>query len=237
MSFDVFDYLKDSIPVDHCRQSRATDVLREQLDRGFRPASILDFGCGDGRSISFFEQVLPAASWIGVDIEGSPEVTSRRSSDDRFVTYDGVHLPFADRTFDLVYSHQVLEHVRHPDLVLAEVRRVLARDGLFIGQTSQFEPYHSFSLWNFTVYGFKRIVEDAGLELLKLRPAIDGFTLMQRTYRGKPKEFDRFAHEESPTNVEIEQRARADGKPVRVINYRKLMFCGIFSFACARKDR
>jgi ubiquinone/menaquinone biosynthesis C-methylase UbiE len=39
------------------------------------------------------------------------------------VTFDGVNLPFGDDDFDLVYCKQVLEHVRHPEPLLAEVGR------------------------------------------------------------------------------------------------------------------
>jgi ubiquinone/menaquinone biosynthesis C-methylase UbiE len=127
-----------------------------------------------------------------------------------------------------VYSHQVLEHVRKPELALREIARVLEPDGLFIGQTSQFEPYHSYSLWNFTVYGFKRIVEDAGMQLAELRPGIDGFTLMRRTYEGRPPEMSKYFSQESPINEEIEKAA--GDKRTQVRNFRKLLFCGQFAF-------
>jgi len=225
---DVYDYLKESLPGDHSRQVSADAVLQARVVKGFAPAKVLDFGCGDGRSIDLFRRVLPLAEWTGVDIAASPEVASRRRQDGRFVTYDGYELPFPDRSFPLVYSYQVLEHVRKPELALREVARVLEPDGLFIGQTSQFEPYHSYSLWNFTVYGFKRILEDAGLQLAELRPGIDGFTLMRRTYEGRPPEMSKYFSQESPVNEEIERAA--EGKRVAIRNYRKLLFCGQFIF-------
>ncbi len=225
---DVYDYLKESLPGDHSRQVTAEAVLQARVAKGFAPAKVLDFGCGDGRSIDLFRRVLPQTDWTGVDIEASPEVASRRRQDGRFVTYDGYELPFPDRSFPLVYSHQVLEHVRKPELALREIARVLEPDGLFIGQTSQFEPYHSYSLWNFTVYGFKRIVEDAGMQLAELRPGIDGFTLMRRTYEGRPPEMSKYFAQESPINEEIERSA--EGKRIAVRNYRKLLFCGQFIF-------
>ncbi|ABM93579.1 class I SAM-dependent methyltransferase [Methylibium petroleiphilum] len=225
---DVYDYLKESLPGDHSRQATAEAVLQARVAKGFAPAKVLDFGCGDGRSIDLFRRMLPQVDWTGVDIEASPEVASRRRQDGRFVTYDGYELPFPDRSFPLVYSHQVLEHVRKPELALREIARVLEPDGLFIGQTSQFEPYHSYSLWNFTVYGFKRIVEDAGMQLAELRPGIDGFTLMRRTYEGRPPEMSKYFSQESPINEEIEKAA--GDKRTQVRNFRKLLFCGQFIF-------
>lgn len=227
---DVYDYLKESLPGDHSRQVTAAAVLQARVAKGFAPAKVLDFGCGDGRSIDLFRRVLPQTDWTGVDIEASPEVASRRRQDGHFITYEGSELPFPDRSFPLIYSHQVLEHVRKPELALREIARVLETDGLFIGQTSQFEPYHSYSLWNFTIYGFKRILEDAGLQLVELRPGIDGFALMRRAYEGRKVPISRIYAEETPINVEIEAAALAEGKRTKVINYRKLLFCGQFIF-------
>ncbi len=225
---EIYEYLKDSIPRNHCRQSSAHSVLRERAAAGLQASRILDFGCGDGRTIDLFREVMPDAEWTGVDIASSPEVDLRRRSDGRFVTYDGHDLPFGNNEFDLVYSYQVLEHVRKPEQALSEVARVLRPGGLFIGQTSQFEPYHSYSLWNFTVYGFKRIAEDAGLKLVELRPGIDGSTLMRRSYEGRPPHLSRFFSEESPLNQEIELGAA--GKSARVCNFRKLLMTGQFIF-------
>ena len=199
------------------------------------PTDVLDFGCGDGRSIDFLKPLLPAVRWVGVDIESSPEVDTRKRMDCDFVTYDGRTLPFPSESFDMVYSAQVMEHVRDPEFAIREIFRVLRRGGSFIGQTSQFEPYHSYSLWNFTIYGWKRIVEDAGLVLQVLRPAIDGFTLMERVYLGRPPEYNRYFSNESPKNIEIEKHATSEGKSVATINYRKLMWCGQFSFICGKE--
>ncbi len=232
---DIYEYLMNSIPRDHFHQSSGESVLRARAAAGLEAPKVLDFGCGDGRSIDLFREAMPNSDWTGVDIPSSPEVDLRRRTDGRFVTYDGYKLPFPDKHFDLVYSYQVLEHVRKPEMALSEVMRVLRPGGLFIGQTSQFEPYHSYSLWNFTVYGFKRIAEEAGLILDELRPGIDGFTLMRRSYEGRPKHMSRYFTEESPVNQEIE--AAAAGRPVRICNYRKLMMAGQFVFVLRRPKK
>ncbi|MCS6862601.1 MAG: methyltransferase domain-containing protein [Abditibacteriales bacterium] len=51
-------------------------------------------------------------------------------SHSRVVAAIGEALPFADETFDVVFSSNVLEHVRSPATVLSETRRVLKRGGL-----------------------------------------------------------------------------------------------------------
>lgn len=227
---DLYNLMKDVIPNDHCRQVNSRDMVQALAATGLQPKTVLDLGCGVGSSIDLFKEYFPDTEWTGVDIEESPEVANRTRSDGKFVTYNGRDLPFPDASFDLVYSHQVLEHVRFPDQVLSEVARVMLPGGVFVGQTSQFEPYHSYSIWNFTIYGFKQLIEDAGLKLEEMRPSIDGFTLMERTYSGRDPRFSQFFTEESPRNREIERLAQDSGKGPRIVNHRKLNFCGQFCF-------
>lgn len=230
-----YDYLKDSIPNDHSRQVRATDlVISFKNDKKLNPKDILDLGCGVGDTISYFKKIFPSAQWTGVDIEDSPEVNARKQDGAHFVTYNGENLPFIDGRFDLIFSNQVLEHVRYPEKVLAEVHRTLSSDGVFIGQTSNLEPYHSFSLWNFTPYGFKRICETAGLKLIEIRPSLDGITLIERSYHGRPTEYSKWFSQESPLNQEIEKNALEQKRRPLIRNFRKLIFCGQFAFACKK---
>jgi SAM-dependent methyltransferase len=59
-----------------------------------------------------------------------------------FSLADGMALPFAPGTFDLVLSHAVIEHVSDALLYLRECARVLAADGRVYLSTS---PYLSFA--------------------------------------------------------------------------------------------
>lgn len=231
----LYDMLKDVLPSDHSRQSTARTEVEARVAAGFAPSDILDLGCGVGATADMFAKLLPGALWTGVDIETSPEVAQRIPDGSRsFVTFDGVHLPFDDGRFNLVYSHQVFEHVRHPEPLLAEVRRSMAGTGLFIGQTSQMEPYHSFSFWNYTVHGFRVLLEDAGFRLLMMRPGIDSLTLIERSLRGRPKDWGKWFTTETPFNEKLE--ADAAGRPTRIRNYRKLVYCGQFVFVAMPAD-
>lgn len=232
---NIYDYLKESIPSDTSAQSSGVAVVKRLVAEGHKAKKVLDLGCGIGKSVDLFSEVLPKAEWVGVDIEESPEVCARSREDAKFITYNGVDLPFPDKQFGMIYSHQVFEHVRHPEALLAEVRRVLTDDGVFVGQTSHLEPYHSYSIFNFTPYGWKVICESAGLELIELRPSIDGISLTKRSYLGRPSEFNRWFTSESPLNREIEEKGEAEGLSHRLRNFRKLQYCGQFAFVCCRK--
>ncbi len=135
-----------------------------------------------------------------------------------------------------MYSHQVLEHVRDPSFHVTEIARVLRPGGAFIGSTSQFEPYHSRSYWNFTPLGFQALVEDHGLRLDELRPGIDGVTLIMRQFLDRPKRFSQWFVDGSPLHALVDDWARRGRRPTALVNLRKLQFAGQFAFL-ARKPR
>jgi SAM-dependent methyltransferase len=224
---DLGELLGHRIPADHSRQTLADSYARPV-------ARVLDLGCGAGDSVDLFRSLSANTGWVGVDIADSPEVASRRRTDAEFVTFDGERLPFDDSSFELVYCKQVLEHVRRPDMLIREVARVLAPGGSFAGSTSQLEAFHSRSTFNHTPYGIMLLVEEAGLELVELRPGIDGLTLVAWRALGLPRFFARWWARESPLNRVIELAGRAARLDARTRNQVKLTLCGQFCFLAAR---
>jgi SAM-dependent methyltransferase len=214
----------------------ALAVLSRFSSNGW-PVNILDLGCGTGASFDEFSRGAKELDWIGVDIADSPEVAARTRKDVEFRTYDGIHLPICSDTVDLVYSHQVFEHVRYPEALLLEVQRVLRPEGFFIGSTSHLEPFHSRSFWNYTPFGFCVLLKQAGFHSIIVRPGIDGLSLIARRLLGffrMAKPFNFFFTRESPLNFFVEQYARLLGIETRRRNAVKLLFCGHFCF-CGRK--
>jgi SAM-dependent methyltransferase len=194
----------------------------------------MDLGCGAGDSVELFRSVDPEVDWVGVDIEESAEVATRTRADAEFVTFDGEHLPFEDGRFELVYCKQVLEHVERPRELLREVARVLEPGGWFAGSTSQLEAFHSRSTLNWTPYGFTVLAEDAGLDVVELRPVIDGLTLVAWRAVGLPTFFHRWWARESPGYRVIELAARAVRLDARTRNQVKLVLAGQFAFLARR---
>ena len=97
--------------------------------------------------------------------------------------------------------------MRHPEPLVREAARVLRPGGLLAGSTSQLEAFHSRSIANPTPYGFTVLAEEAGLEIVELRPGIDGMTLVAWRALGMPR-FGRWWPRESPGNRIIERSAR-----------------------------
>jgi SAM-dependent methyltransferase len=229
---DLADLLGSRIPADHTRAVLADEVAAAWFGEAGRPQAprVLDLGCGAGDSIDLFRSLDQHVQWTGADIDDSPEVAQRTRTDAEFVTFDGRHLPFGDRTFDLVYCKQVLEHVRDPAPLLAEVARVLRPEGAFIGSTSHLEAFHSRSVWNYTPYGLMLLFEEAGLDLIEVRPVIDAFTLVAWRALGTPRFFHRWWAHESPPYRAISLLARAARWDHHTVNTAKLTLSGQFTF-------
>jgi SAM-dependent methyltransferase len=89
---------------------------------------VLVDGCGVGM---YVKALAPYADAVyGIDIEGDHlEIAVETSPDARLQLAMGEALPYADDVFDLVLSHEVLEHVLDDRTAAAEIVRVLKRGG------------------------------------------------------------------------------------------------------------
>jgi SAM-dependent methyltransferase len=235
---DLAEALGDAVPSDSSEQSLADDYIPRfaRGDLGVAPAGarVMDLGSGEGGSVDQFRAAAPGCRWVGVDIADSVESRARTRQDAEFVIFDGVHLPFDEASFDLVYCKQVLEHVAHPEPLLAEVARVLRPGGAFAGSTSQLEAFHSNSRFNYTPFGLAEAMREAGLHVEELRPGIDGFTLLVRRVLGTPQWMYRAWTTESPLNRAIDLAGRVRRADHVAVNTAKLVFCGQFSFLARR---
>jgi SAM-dependent methyltransferase len=72
-----------------------------------------------------------------------------RIQEARYPKHDAQRLTaFVDGQFDLVYSHQVLEHIPKPWLAGAELVRVLKPGGIGIHTTCAYNPRHGLPAFN-----------------------------------------------------------------------------------------
>lgn len=117
----------------HLERLRAEE-LRRVL--GFLPAGarVLELGAGSGFQSAWLTRLGFRMSAVDVE-EGGEDFPVQ--------IYDGVHLPFDDRSFDVVFSSNVLEHVRDIPGLLSDVRRVMALGGLIVAIL----PSSTWRLW------------------------------------------------------------------------------------------
>lgn len=90
----------------------------QSLVRTFRPElenrSVLDVGCGSGQFLCDVAESFPHGELVGLDVSSTdlPQVSSRGI---QFVRGDIIDFSF-DRQFDVVFSHQVFEHIAPADV-------------------------------------------------------------------------------------------------------------------------
>lgn len=110
----------------------------EEIKRRYpeTPAKWLDLGCGDGLTAFFVHKHFPQTEYHGIDISENSinRAKSRGLEGADFILYDGLHLPFEDNSFDVIFMACVMHHIipNQRDAILNECRRVLRDDGKLI---------------------------------------------------------------------------------------------------------
>lgn len=100
-----------------------------------RPATILDLGSAVGATGRLMRKRFKRAHIVSLDLShamlGVAQHDKPWFSRSTFVQGDAHRLPFADATFDLVVSNQMLPWVPEPQPVFDEVSRVMNKGGVF----------------------------------------------------------------------------------------------------------
>lgn len=102
---------------------------------GPRPGQrILDIGCGTGIVARTVAQRAGGAQITGLDLNAEMLAVARKASASfqpaiDWQQGDAAELPFADGSFDIVFSQYAIQFFSDPAAALREMRRVLAPDG------------------------------------------------------------------------------------------------------------
>ncbi len=97
---------------------------------------ILDAGCGEGYGSGLLAEV--ATKVIGVDVsqEAIRHAREKYSRENlHYCVMDVVNMNFADNTFDVIVSFQVIEHLNNPLKFLKQIKRMLKKGGWAIIST------------------------------------------------------------------------------------------------------
>lgn len=108
-------------------------------------ATLLDFGCGDGRFLAFAREM----GWnvTGVDFDEKAVATAQALGLD--VRCGGFEVLEANQKFDAITMSHVIEHMHHPLSTLEKCYDLLNPNGIISVETPNFESYGRLRFRNF----------------------------------------------------------------------------------------
>lgn len=108
-----------------------------------QPISILDFGCGKALLTYFIQRAFFKASITAVDKKTTLiQKNQKKYPNITFMSSKNTIFPFDDCTFDLIYTSNVMHHIRPPDhkKMINELMRIVKPMGSLI--IIEFNPYN-----------------------------------------------------------------------------------------------
>jgi ubiquinone/menaquinone biosynthesis C-methylase UbiE len=176
------NHAKEHIPLKEY-DFKEGDKFRPIFRRAEGVKRVLDIGCGSGLWAKLFLEAGDV-EYVGLDQNAAMlEVARNRYPGVEFVHSNGRAMPFADGSFDLVFTAAVLQHNRHiPDKeeLAEEIKRIIRPKGYYLCTENTFREdnyrivFGSTSLFSddltdgytFTTKGWEDFFNQYGFELI-----------------------------------------------------------------------
>ncbi len=152
-------------------------LILKLIKNEIKQKRILDIGCGDG--ILSYLLTKNGGRVIGIDSsEEAIKFAKEKCRDLKnidFLKGSAYRLPFEDRSFDYIISSEVIEHLKYPEKMLSEVKRVWSKQGKIIISTPiRFTeiPLDKMHYQEFFEDEFKKLLEKyfGNIEVVKSHP-------------------------------------------------------------------
>ncbi|MDI1355021.1 MAG: class I SAM-dependent methyltransferase [bacterium] len=128
---------------------------------------LLDVGCG----VMPYKQTLinskHITSYVGLDLEQTNYYEDVKPD----VTWDGIVMPFENKSFDTIMATEVLEHSYEPEKLLNEIYRVLKPGGVFFCTVPFIWHLHEtpHDEYRYTPFSLEKKLKGAGFEKIEIR--------------------------------------------------------------------
>ena len=135
---------------------------------GSQQTSVLDTGCGTGHNMQFLKD---QGFYVGCDVSLDALEFCRHNGHQTLVQCDLEQMAFADKSFGMILSLDVLEHTRNDREVLEQIRRLLKDEGQLVLTVPAFRflfSPHDESLSHFRRYNKKdllKLLSDTGFSV------------------------------------------------------------------------
>lgn len=152
--------------------AQAQQFARYLVDRPGRALHVLDLGCGAGTPTRHVMADRQRYRVVGADLSSTAIDAYVQATSRPAVRLDAQRLPFADASFDVVVSDDVIEHLVDTDAYAKEIRRVLVPHGwLFLSTPNLAAWFNRLSLLvgiqpAFTEVSFERIFGRPGSDIV-----------------------------------------------------------------------
>ena len=97
--------------------------------------AVLDIACGTGYGIGLLQTKAASVTGVDLDVDAAREAVKECAENAAVLLGNGIGLPFADESFDVVTSFETLEHLHDREAFLAELERVLRPQGTLLLST------------------------------------------------------------------------------------------------------
>ncbi len=147
-----------------------------------RGKSVIDVGaCDFNGSVRPLIEAWGCESYLGIDMIEGPGV-------DRLLNADNLIDEFGENAFDVVLSLEMMEHTRHWQTSLHNMKRICKPGGLLIiTAPSPGYPYHGYptDFWRYTPEDWRAVLEDFDVVATEFDPQGPGAFVAAR----KPDDF------------------------------------------------
>ncbi|MFH1833030.1 MAG: class I SAM-dependent methyltransferase [Candidatus Levyibacteriota bacterium] len=119
--------------------------------KGYRFKTVLDAACGDGGLGKLIKEKWGVKVY-GADISRKGVRLARKFGVEAKVCDLSEKIPFKDKSFDMVFSSESIEHFVNPDKFLREVNRVLKPKGIIVITSPNLSSWLNRILFLFGIY-------------------------------------------------------------------------------------